>query len=140
MKTDAIEVAGHDEADELATDIAILVQLSTVHGAQRGLARERDAPDPSSADPSQQTEALAKEDAAAEEQARRLASGLSPDARRVNASLWTARRLPFAVGLTDDCCSGCNMRLASGILGEMRRVRRLHRCPSCKRVVSPPRP
>ena len=140
MKTKAVEVARHGEADEFATDIAILVQLSTVHGAQTRLAQERDAPDPSSADPSQRMEARAKEEAAAEEQARRLAGGHSPDARRVYASLWTARRLPFAVALTSDCCSGCNMRLPSGVLGEIRRVRRLHRCPSCKRVVSPPRP
>ncbi len=140
MKTNAVEVAGHGEADELATDIAILVRLSTVHEAQTRLARERQAPELSSADPSQRMEALAKEEAAAAERARRLAGGLSPDARRIYASLWTASRLPFAVGLTGDCCSGCNMRLPSGVLGEMRRVRRLHRCPSCKRVVSPPGP
>ena len=140
MKTKAVEVAGHGEADELATDIAILVQLSTVHGAQTRLARERNATELLSADPSQRIVALAKEKAAGEERARRLAGGLSPDARRIYAALWTARRLPFAVALTSDCCSGCNMRLPSGVLGEIRRVRRLHRCPSCKRVVSPPRP
>jgi C4-type zinc ribbon protein len=195
MKANITGVLGKEELDEIAADIAILAQLSTVHGAHARLARERDAliatltgrriaveqlaaalgrdrrrvpsaglpeEDPtdresqpgsleerevaldraradldlSAADLTSSLQALVAEQAAAEEKARRLAGGLSPDARRIYASLSTARRLPLAVTLKGDYCGGCNMRLPSGLLGEIRRVRRLHRCPSCKRVVS----
>jgi hypothetical protein len=195
MKANIASVLGEAESDELTADIAILVQLSTVHGAQARLARERDALiatlagrhhaveqlaadlerdrqrvppgglpegdgadrgaqagnldekqkaldraradlDLSAADLTSRLGALATDQAAAEEKARRLPGGLSPDARRIYSSLTSARRLPLAVTLKGDCCSGCNMRLPSGLLGQIRRVRRLHRCPSCKRVVS----
>lgn len=175
MKANVATVPGETESDEITADVAILVQLSTVHGALARLARERDeltatlaarrraleqpavdqGPHDASiaakqqavdrertdldllaADLTPRLAALATEEATAEGRARRLAGGLSLDGRRIYSSLATARRLPFAVTLRGDCCSGCNMRLPSGLLGEIRRVRRLHRCPSCKRVVS----
>jgi predicted nucleic acid-binding Zn-ribbon protein len=74
--------------------------------------------------------------ASLEQRARRLAGGLSEEASRIYASLSRVRRPPFAATLKDDCCDGCNMRLPSSFLGEIRRLRKLHRCPFCKRVVS----
>ena len=158
MKIDIAGVAAEDEAHELTADIAILVQLSALRDAQARLARERGALlaaiglrppvegafdetradlDPPGADLSPRLESLATEQAAADESAHRLAASLSPDARRIYVSLSTAHRRPFIVPLKGDGYSGCNMRLPSGLLGDIRRLRRLHLCPSCKRVLSP---
>lgn len=195
MKAKIAGVLGQAESDEIAADITILAQLSTLHVAQARLARERDAliatlasrpraveqlpadlegdrkrltparspekgpgdhgPQPGSLDERQvavdgaradldvsaadltlRLRALTAEQTAAEETARRLGGGLSPAAQRIYASLSAARRLPLAVTLKGDYCGGCNMRVPSGLLGEIRRMHRLHRCPSCKRVVS----
>ena len=70
------------------------------------------------------------------ERASRLASALSPNAFRIYRSLVQARKWPWTIGLNGDSCSGCNMRLPSGLLGEIRRVTTLHRCPFCKRVIA----
>ncbi len=71
-----------------------------------------------------------------EERANRLASGLSPTAYRIYRDLVKARKWPFAIALNNgDSCGGCNMRLPSGLVGEIRRMTTLHRCPFCKRVV-----
>jgi hypothetical protein len=160
MKANIAGGGSENQAHELTTDLAILVQLSTVRDAQIRLARERavilaaspargrpveqsidqKAADPVTSGPdlSPRLEALAKEQATADEQAGRLEARLSPDVRRIYASLSIARRPPFVATLKGDCCSGCNMRLPSALLGEVRRVRRLYVCPSCKRVLSPP--
>jgi predicted nucleic acid-binding Zn-ribbon protein len=79
---------------------------------------------------------LAHEQASIAERARRLAGELSAEGSRIYASLSSARRIPFTVKLMGDCCSGCNLRFPSALLGDMRRGLRLPRCPSCKRVVS----
>jgi predicted nucleic acid-binding Zn-ribbon protein len=80
-------------------------------------------------------EAAADELASLERRARSLAGGLSAEAARIYASLARARRSPFAATLKDECCDGCNMRLPSSLLGEIRRVAKLHSCPFCKRVL-----
>ena len=195
MKANIARIPGETEPDEIAADIAILAQLSTVHGTQTRLGKERElllatitqrrreverraadletarrratvagspddgrvenATDRAILDDKQRAideataelelsireltpreAGLAAEQRSAEEIARRLSGGLSLEARRIYASLSSVRRLPFSVALTGECCGGCNMRLPSGLLGEIRRTRRLHRCPSCKRVVS----
>jgi len=94
-----------------------LVKLSAVHGAFVSLPSEGDG-------------------TIEDERASRLASGLSPGARIIYRSLIRARKWPFAIGLNGDSCSGCNMRLPSGLLGDIRRVTSLHRCPFCKRVLA----
>jgi hypothetical protein len=105
-------------------DIDILLQLSVLHGARlppgpgaEGSARERSSPGD-------------------RREADRLASSLSSSAARIYRSLVVSRKWPFAVALNHDWCGACNLRLPSALVGEIRREARLHRCPSCKRVVT----
>jgi predicted nucleic acid-binding Zn-ribbon protein len=78
---------------------------------------------------------LAEKRAVLEESARRLAGGLSPSGARVYASLLNTRKRPFIVPLNGEGCGGCNMRLPSGSVSEIRRSGGI--CPFCKRLVSP---
>jgi predicted nucleic acid-binding Zn-ribbon protein len=71
-----------------------------------------------------------------EQRAHRLASGLSSSADRIYRALVKARKWPFTIVLNGDSCSSCNMRLPSGLVGEIRRMTKLHRCPFCGRVVA----
>lgn len=83
-----------------------------------------------------QIDEMAGQVASVVQAADRLASGLSTAASRIYSYLARTRRIPFAVSLKGDCCGGCNLRLPSSLLGEIRRVPRLYRCPSCNRAVS----
>ncbi len=100
------------------------------------LGRARADLDASNRDLMPQIAEMAGQAASVGREADRLASGLSTAASRAYLSLARTRRLPFAVSLKGDCCGGCNLRLPSSLLGEVRRVPRLYRCPSCNRVVS----
>ena len=71
-----------------------------------------------------------------EERASRLASELSPSAFRIYGALVKAQKWPFTITLNGETCGGCNMRLPSGLVGEIRRMTTLHRCPVCKRVLA----
>lgn len=195
MKTNIVEGTGAAGASEVAADIAILIQLSTLYATQVRLTRERDSQlgilserlkgveqlaadletdlrrlpftqspeteppglgrlrtllderkhalgraradlEASNRDLMPHIDEMAGQVASAVQSADRLASGLSTAASRIYASLARTRRIPFAVRLKGDCCGGCNLRLPSSLLGEIRRVPRLYRCPSCNRVVS----
>jgi predicted nucleic acid-binding Zn-ribbon protein len=108
----------------------------SVVGMERALDRARADLALSTAEAAPRIEAAADEVASLERRAHHLASGLSTEASRIYLSLSRARRAPFAATLSDGCCDGCNMRLPSGLLGEIRRTAGLYRCPFCKRVVS----
>jgi predicted nucleic acid-binding Zn-ribbon protein len=71
-----------------------------------------------------------------EERASRLASELSPAAFRIYGALVKAGKWPFTIALNGESCGACNMRLPSGLVGEIRRMTTLHRCPFCKRVLA----
>jgi predicted nucleic acid-binding Zn-ribbon protein len=77
---------------------------------------------------------IAAETGAANQQLHAISRGLSLDARRAYRELSRLGRLPFVARLQRDRCEGCHLRVPTSLAGEVEKRRRVHRCPSCKRV------